>query len=105
LAQVVGEKLSGGMKESTGEDAIHRMVKAGKGPSTFPAFVDEVEAEKRRSQATAFVPPPCEPVSEEERLENVRIIREAADAARRAARASPGVLGACPPAVAREAVG
>lgn len=60
LASLVDEKLRGGMQESTGEEAIRRMVRKGDGPNRFPAFVDEVEAERRQRSARES-PAPVDP--------------------------------------------
>lgn len=58
LAQVVGDKLEGGSTPESLGEAVHRMVRKGKGPSTLPAFVDEVEAgPKARAPSRPFVPP------------------------------------------------
>lgn len=60
IGQAIAEKLGKGSRPEAVREAVKRLVAKGRGPSTLPAFVDEVEAE-RRAQAppprTPFVPP------------------------------------------------
>lgn len=80
IAKIIGEKLEHGAKPERLQEAIKRMIRKGKPPSTLPAFVDEVEAEKaaaydNRPRST-YVPDTFEP-TEEDRVNAAEILRQA----------------------------
>jgi hypothetical protein len=70
LASAVGEKLAGGSTPANVREAIRRMITKGRPPSTLPAFVDEVEAERVRSAPHNTFPPPEPPMTPEEKRAN-----------------------------------
>lgn len=92
VADVIGQKVRGGSKPEIVREAIRRMVRKGKPPSTLPAFVDEVEAERHVMRPRSTVPDYHEPTSEERAasLEAARKAREQVEAlARGIGRAMP----------------
>ena len=78
VADVIGQKIRGGSKPENVREAIKRMIAKGKAPSMLPAFVDEVEAERKVARPRSTVPEFHEPTPEERgaSLEAARKARE-----------------------------